>query len=106
MSFFFSHQKLFSMEPHGQKIIPKSLDAVKQPMYRPEDDLERGAAKEGTLQWGGGAVGTDRVVLRRWGARGFQGVTRGLLGPVQVRPTHCCIPLERLEKGEARGSCA
>lgn len=37
------------MEPHGQKIVPKSLDAEKQPMYRPEDDLERGAAKEGTL---------------------------------------------------------
>ena len=54
---FFSHQKLFSMEPHGQKIIPKSLDAVKQPMYRPEDDLERGAAKEGMLQWGGGCGG-------------------------------------------------
>ena len=41
------------MEPHGQKIVSKSLDAGKQPMYRPEDDLERGAAKEGTLQWGG-----------------------------------------------------
>ena len=44
------------MEPHGQKTVPKSLDAETQPRYRPEDDLERGEAKEGTLRgaWGGG----------------------------------------------------
>lgn len=47
------------MEPHGQKIVPKSLDAETQPMYRPEDDLERETAKEGTLLGarGGGRQG-------------------------------------------------
>lgn len=86
------------MEPHGQKIVPKSSDAEKQPMYRPEDDLERGAAKEGTLP-GWGQWGQRGVVLRRWRARGSQVVTRRLLGPAEARPAHCITLLEQLEKG-------